>query len=205
MSGQTFSMPNKWARTILQVAQPMLNDSDFGAAVSGAGLDGSPSGYPPDNMKKEFSFERMSKLQQGLSDALGQRRFEELGDAAGAQIVSDCLSQFHSVAAAAQVAMKVGSLDGKVKLGLEFFSKFLSSVSDETIIFSSDSNYWTWNISRCALCWGRKSSVPGCQLSVGIVRGVLNWISPETAFDVRESECIATGGQSCVIQIAKQP
>jgi predicted hydrocarbon binding protein len=204
MPGERYAIPNKWARTILLVAQPMMSASDFESALASADLSGSASSYPPDNMKKGFSFEQMSRLQERFRAALGASRMEELGIAAGAQIVADSLSQFTSVAAAAKIAMKVGSPDGKVKLGLEFFSKFFTSVSDEKIASSSDSSYWTWTVSRCAQCWGRQSHEPVCPLAVGMVRGVLNWISPETQFDLRESECIANGGRSCVILIAKQ-
>lgn len=199
-----YYIPNKWARTILSVSEQMMNSFDFEASLRTIGLDARTYSKLPDNMKKQFSFEQMARLQQGVRDVLGERGMEKFDSTAGERIVSDTLSQFKSVASAAQVAMKFGSLEGKVKLGLEFFSKFFSSVSDEMIILSEDRNSLIWSITRCPYCWYRLAHEPSCQLAVGMVQGVLHWISPETNFDVRETECVAMGAQSCQIQIAKQ-
>jgi predicted hydrocarbon binding protein len=115
------------------------------------------------------------------------------------------LSEFKSVAAAAQVAMKVATLDSKIKLGLEFFSKFFNAVSDQVVKIGEEEERFLWIIERCPVCWGRKTDEPCCHLAVGILQAAAGWVSEGKRFRIKEIECVATGGKKCVIALEKEP
>ena len=124
---------------------------------------------------------------------------------AGEQAFKDGIKQFKSVATAAQVAMRVGSLEAKIKLGLEFFSKFFNSVSDQVVEVGEDDKHWTWTITRCPVCWDRKIEEPFCYYAVGVLQAALAWVAEGKKFRIKEVECHAMGAKNCVIKIEKVP
>lgn len=202
---KTFYYPNKWGRVILTSAEEIMGDKGVTALLNMAEMKALIGNYPPDNMKKEFIFEHVGKVQQGFWDMYGNRGARVFAIRAGEQAFKDGLAQFKSVAAAAQVAMKVGSLEAKIKLGLEFFSKFFNSVSDQVVEVDEDDKHWIWRITRCPVCWGRKTDDPCCHYAIGVLTGALAWVAPGKKFRILETECKATGGKNCEIKIEKVP
>ncbi len=197
--------PNKWARVMLTSAEEVMGEKGVAALLNMAKIPELIGNYPPDNMKKEFSFTRVGQLQQGIWDMYGPRGARVFATRAGEQAFKDGLTQFKSVAAAAQVAMKVGSLEARVKLGLEFFSKFFNSVTDQVVEVSEDDKHWIWTITRCPVCWGRKAEEPVCHLAIGVLQGALGWVAEGKKFRIMETECKAKGDKDCVIKIEKVP
>ncbi len=197
--------PNKWARIVLTSAEEIMGDRGVAALLNMANMKQYIDNYPPDNMRKEFPFEEIGYLQQAIWDMFGSHGARVFATRAGEQIYKDGLSQFKSVAAAAQIAMKVESLDAKAKIGLEFFSKFFNAVSDQVIEIDEDANYWIWRITRCPNCWGRKSDEPVCHLAVGVLQAAFAWMSDGRKFHIIETECKAKGDKNCVFKIEKIP
>ena len=197
--------PNKWARVILTSAEEVMGVQGVTAMLNMAKMSSYIGNYPPDNMKKEFSFEEVGRLQQAIWDMYGSRGARVFATRAGEQSFKDGLAQFKSVAAAASVAMKVATLEAKVKIGLEFFSKFFNTVSDQVVEISEDDKYWIWTITRCPVCWGRKSDEPVCHLAIGVLQAAFAWVSDGKKFRILETECKAKGDKNCVIKIEKVP
>lgn len=197
--------PNKWARIILTSAEEVMGRSGVNAMLNMGNLEQYIDNYPPDNMKKQFPFRGVGQLQQAIWDMYGQRGARVFAVRAGEQAFVEGLAQFKSVASAAQVAMRVGSLEGKVKLGLEFFSKFFNTVSDQVVEVDEDEKYWIWRITRCPVCWERKSDTPICHLAIGVLQAALAWTTEDRKFRLLETECIAKGDEACVIKIEKIP
>jgi predicted hydrocarbon binding protein len=203
--GATYYYPNKWARIIFTSAEEVMGERGVAALLNMANMKEFIDNYPPDNMKKEFSFERVGQLQQAIWDMYGSRGARVFATRAGEQSFKDGLSQFKSVAAAAQIAMKVGSLDAKSKIGLEFFSKFFNAVSDQVVEISEDDKHWIWRITRCPMCWGRKSDEPVCHLGIGVLQAAFAWISDGKKFRILETECKAKGDKNCIYMVEKVP
>lgn len=197
--------PNKWGRVILTSAEEVMGAQGVAALLNMAKMNDLIGNYPPDNMKKEFSFEKVGKLQQGIWDMYGSRGARVFATRAGEQNFKHGLSAFKSVAAAAQVAMKVGTLEGKAKLGLEFFSKFFNSVSDQVVEISDDEKHWVWTITRCPVCWGRKTDESCCHLAIGVLQAAFAWMSDGKKFRILETDCKAKGDKNCVIKVEKVP
>ncbi len=200
-----YHYPNKWARIILTSAEEVMGQQGVNAMLNGAKIPQYINNYPPDNMKKEFPFEGVGQLQQAIWDMYGNRGARVFAVRAGEQAFMSGLAQFKSVAAAAQVAMRVGTLEAKVKLGLEFFSKFFNTVSDQVVEIDEDEKHWVWRITRCPVCWGRKSEEAVCHLAIGVLQAGLAWVTEGKKFRLLETECKAKGETNCVIKIEKVP
>jgi len=156
-------------------------------------------------MKKEFPFEELGRLQQAFWDVYGSQEAQAFAVRAGEQSFRDGLAQFKSVAAAAQVAMRVDSLESRARLGLDFFSKFFNSVSDQVVKVDENDSHWFWTITRCPVCWGRSTKKPVCHLAVGVLQAGLDWLSDGRRFHIVETACKARGDENCVIEIEKVP
>lgn len=200
-----YHYPNKWARIILTSAEEVMGRQGVNAMLNMAHIPQFIGNYPPDNMKKAFPFEGVGQLQQAIWDMYGNRGARVFAVRAGEQAFHEGLAQFGSVAAAAQVAMRVGSLEAKVKLGLEFFSKFFNTVSDQVVEVDEDDKHWVWRITRCPVCWGRHSDEPVCHLAIGVLQAALAWTTNDKKFRLLETECIAKGDDNCLILIEKVP
>lgn len=203
--GKTYYYPNKWGRGILTSAEDIMGEKGVNSLLTLAKLEKFKGNYPPDNMKKEFSFEEVAALQQAMWEMYGKRGARVFAVRAGEATFQSGLAQFKSVAAAAQVAMKVGTLDAKVKIGLEFFSKFFNSVSDQVVSIGEDDKHWIWKIERCPVCWERKSEEPVCDLAIGVLQGAFGWVSEGKRWRIKETECVACGDKNCIILVEKEP
>ena len=123
----------------------------------------------------------------------------------GQQAFEDGLTQFRSIAKAAAVAMKAGSLETRIRIGLQFFARYFNQVSDQRIEISEDDKYWYWKIIRCPMCWGWKADKPVCYMAPGTLQGAFDWVGAGRQFRMVETECIARGDEHCLISISKKP
>ena len=67
------------------------------------------------------------------------------------------LERFGKVAAAARAALKIGSVDRRISVGLDFFAKFFNTVSDQKVNVTEDDKNWYWHIVDCPMCAGRSA------------------------------------------------
>ncbi|RMF39755.1 MAG: 4-vinyl reductase [Anaerolineae bacterium] len=202
MSEQYF-YPNRWGRVVLTSAEEILGEKGVAALLNLAGLPHLIGNYPPDNMEKAFPFEYVSKIQQAFWEMYGGRGAQVFATRAGEQSFADGLSQFGKVAQAAQMAMRVGSLERRIKIGLEFFAKFFNAVSDQKVRVEEDETHWKWVIERCPMCWGRTADEPVCHLGVGVLKAATAWASEGQRFRIKPVQCKAMGAEEGVILIDK--
>ncbi len=205
MSDEQYFYPNKWARIVLTSAEEIVGEKGMAPLLNMAKMPEFINNYPPDNMEKEFPFEQVGQLQQAIWDMYGPRGARVFATRAGEQSFEDGVGQFGSLASAAQAAMKIGSLEARIKIGLGFFAKLFNQVTDQVVSVSEDDENFIWVIERCPMCWGRKSDQPVCHLAVGVLRAGLAWATDGKQFRIAETECKAMGDENCVFKIEKKP
>lgn len=203
MSDDELFYPNRWGRGILTSGEEIIGKKGMAALLNLAGLPELIDNYPPDNMKKEFPFTSVSKIQQAFWEMYGPRGAQVFATRAGEATFNDALNQFGSVAKAAQLAMSVGSLEARIKIGLEFFAKFFNTVSDQKVRIEEDDDNWYWVIEHCPMCWNRKANEPLGHLGVGVLKAALAWASGGEIFHIQEYKCIAMGDKEGSIRIEK--
>ncbi|MEM7111158.1 MAG: 4-vinyl reductase [Chloroflexota bacterium] len=202
--GKNYFYPNRWARIVLTSAEEIIGEKGVAALLNLAGLPHLIGNYPPDNLKKEFSFEDMGKLQQAFWDMSGSRGARVFATRAGERSFQDGLKSFGQVARAAQMAMRIGSLEKRMSVGLAFFARFFNTVSDQVVSVEEDSEEWRWNIDRCPMCTGRTSDSPVCHLAVGVLHGAFAWGSDGKRFRITPTHCQAMGHEKGIITIDKK-
>lgn len=204
MSDQYF-YPNIWGRSILTSAEDILGTNGINALLNLAGLQQYIGNFPPDNIKKAFPFSHVAKLQQALYDMYGSRGARVFATRGGEETFRHSLDKYDKVQKAAQAAMSIGSTETRNRMGLQFFSKFFNTVSDQVVHIDEDHTYWYWVIELCPMCWERKSDEPTCHLGVGVLNAASFWATGGKRFRIAETECSAMGHENCVYAIEKVP
>lgn len=198
--------PNRWPRIILMSTEEIIGEKGVAALLNLAGLPQYINNYPADNMKKEFPFEHVGMLQQAFWDMYGPRGARVFATRAGRKTFNDGLESFGRIAAAARAAMKIGTLERRISIGLAFFARFFNTVSDQRVSVDENATEWHWILERCPMCAGRTADTPVCHLAVGVLQGALeNFASRDQRFHVSPTHCIAMGHEKGVIVIEKQP
>jgi predicted hydrocarbon binding protein len=198
-----FYYPNLWARLVLVSAEEILGENGMASLLNYAGLPELIGNYPPENTHKEFPFTKFAKIQGALWDLYGARGARVFATRAGEQTLRYGLDQFGAVARAAQAAMQIGSLESRIRVGIQFFAKFFNAVSDQKVRVTEDEQYWYWVIERCPMCWERTTDEPMCYLGVGVLQAAASWASNGVRFRVSPSACIAAGNKEGIIKIEK--
>lgn len=195
--------PNLWARLVLVSAEDILGEKGLATLLNLAGVPELINNYPPENTHKEFPFDKFSKIQGAFWEMFGPRGARVFATRAGEQTLDFGLDQFGAVAKAAQAAMQMGSLESRIRVGIQFFAKFFNAVSDQKVQVKEDENYWYWVIMRCPMCWQRQAEDAQCYLGVGVLQAAAKWASNGVRFRVSPSACIAKGDREGIIQIEK--
>ncbi|MCB8943103.1 MAG: 4-vinyl reductase [Ardenticatenaceae bacterium] len=197
--------PNRWPRIIMISTEEIIGEKGVAALLNLAGLPQYIRNYPPDNMKKEFPFEHVGKLQQAFWDMYGPRGARVFATRAGAKTFNDGLESFGAVAQAARAAMRIGSLEKRISIGLNFFAKFFNTVSDQKVRVEESDEEWTWNIEKCPMCTGRTATEPVCHLAVGVLQAALeNFADKDRRYSVKPTHCIAMGHEEGIIVVDKK-
>jgi predicted hydrocarbon binding protein len=202
---EEYYYPNIWGRGILTAAEDILGEKGVNALLNLAGLPQYIGNYPPDNIKKEFPFSHVSKIQQGLWDMYGPRGARVFATRGGEETFNYSLEKYDKVSKAAQAAMAVGSLRLRLKAGILFFAKFFNTVSDQKVRVEEDETHWKWIIERCPICWERKTDEPVCHLAVGVLNSASKWASGGEVLRTKAVECIGMGAKEGVILLEKPP
>jgi len=195
--------PNIWGRGVLVAAEEVMGKKGVNALLNMAGLPEYIDNYPPDNIRKEFPFSHVSRIQQALWIMFGSKGARVYATRGGEETFNYSLDKFEKVQKAAQAAMGLGSLEFRLKAGLLFFAKFFNTVSDQVVRIEEDETHWKWIIERCPMCWGRTADEPVCHLAVGVLNSASTWASGGERLRIKAVECIAQGHAEGVILLEK--
>lgn len=197
--------PNRWVRVILETTEDIAGPKAMSALLNLAGLSHYIGNYPPDNMKKEVPFADVGKLQEAYWQIYGDRGARVFAIQAGVKTFNDGLERFGRVASAARAAMKIGSVERRISIGLEFFAKFFNTVSDQKVKVDQDDKNWYWKIMDCPMCAGRTSDKPVCHLAVGVLQASMeNFVDKNVRYRITPVQCQAMGADEGIIEIEKQ-
>lgn len=197
--------PNKMGRIVLLAMEEVMGRNGVNAILNLARLKNLVNSYPPNNFDRQFSFDEVGALQQALEDTYGPRGARGLALRAGRACFKYGIREFGPVLGIADLAFRLLPLNMKLKVGFEVFAETFNRFSDQVVRLGEEIDRFRWVISRCPVCWGRRSDEPCCHLAVGILQEGLFWVSGGKSFHVEEVACIAQGDPECVIAINKRP
>lgn len=200
---EEYYYPNVWGRSILTAAEDILGQKGVNALLNLAGLPQYIGNYPPDNIRKEFSFEHVAAIQEALREMYGTKGARVFATKGGEQTFNHSLDKYDKVQKAARAAMAVGSMRTRMKAGLLFFAKFFNTVSDQKVRVEEDETHWKWIIEVCPMCWGKTADEPICHLAVGVLNSASKWATGGETLRIKATQCIGNGSQEGVILLEK--
>jgi hypothetical protein len=197
--------PNKIARIYLQAMEEVMGKNGVNAILNMANLTHLIDHYPPDNLNREFDFAHYSSLNGALEEIYGPRGGRGLALRAGRASFAQGLRTFGALAGAGDLAFKVLPLGTKLKIGIPAMAKIFTALSDRRSVVEDRGTEYVYIMKPCPVCWGRRSEKPMCHAGAGLLAEGLRWLSGGHEFRVVETECVACGGDACVLTVPKQP
>lgn len=205
MTEQTdFYYPNKMGRIILLSMEEVIGSKSLHSVLDFAGLETLSKEYPPDNLKREFSFETMGKIQESLEKLFGPRGSKGLSLRVGRAAFNLGLKEFGPLIGVSNISFRLSPLDVKLRSGADIFAEIFNRFSDQQVRVEENQDFIYWQIDRCPVCWKLHSDVPVCHLAVGLLEESLYWVSGGKTFKIEETSCAAKGDSTCTIQIDKK-
>jgi predicted hydrocarbon binding protein len=202
---RTYCYPNKMGRIVLLATEEVMGRNGVNAVLNLARLKHLVNNYPPNNFDRQFSFDDFGRLQQALEEMYGPRGARGLALRAGHAAFKYAIKEFGPVVGISDLAFRLLPIGMKMKVGIEVFAEVFNKFSDQIVRLGEDESHYIWNIDRCPVCWGRRTSEPCCYVAVGILQEGAYWVSGGKSFSVEEATCIAKGDDACTILIGKRP
>lgn len=200
--------PNIFVRNIIDSIEQVIGKDALDAILLESGMEQYVHAYPPNNMERAFDFADMSALCAGV-EALDHAhpvngnpwsRTEEMARLSYRR----ALREFGALAGFSQVTLGFQVLpeELRVKMGLIGMATIFTTLSDQHTEVEDRGDYFEYIIHQCPVCWGRHSDAPCCVLASAMIEEGIFWLT-KRHFKVYETECIAAGGQNCIIRIDK--
>ncbi len=199
-------LPNKWTRDVLTATEQVVGHEKITMLLVLAELPHLLRSYPPDNLNKEVPFSQLGQLWESIYRLYGVRGASSVARIAGEKSFRAGLEHFKDASRISTgMMMKVGSLEARMRIGLEFLKKYFNVISDQKIEIDEDNDNWYWKVENSPICWGWTAQEPVCHLTVGMLQEAFAWASSGKSFRIVETDCRATGDALCVFRINKSP
>jgi predicted hydrocarbon binding protein len=156
------------------------------------------------------AFNEMSTIQMALEQLYGPRGGRGISLRSGRAAFKYFLRQYGDSMGISRLEYRLLPTHSRMKVGMQAMAAIFTDQYAGYAEVSEDTKSWTWQIRRCPWCLERKleeKDLGGglCYFVVGMLQEFLSWSSGGKNYHVEETECIAAGGQACVIRIEKQP
>lgn len=208
-SGSTSKVGYFFANKMGRIFYLALEDVAAGEALSGilnaARMQHRLDHYPPNNFAAEFSFDELAQIQQTLEELYGPSSGRALAREVGRACFRIGAEDLNPVLGFTDLALGVLPLRMRFKVGLEVLAHMFDRFSDHAVRLEENEGTFGWVVERCAVCWGRRTDSPCCDLTVGLLEEAVYWISGGERFHVEEVSCVAAGDATCTVLVGKQP
>jgi predicted hydrocarbon binding protein len=201
----SYFYPNRIGRILLRRMEESMGLKTLLSVLDDANLTDLANNYPPPDMELLFPFSAVSALQQSVEQVSGTEQGRQINREVGHAMLEGGLNGFDPILGIADLSERVLPTGMKVRVALDTFADVFNRFSDQVVKLSEDTHNYLWIIERCPVCWGRHTDAPCCHLAVGILERGLSWATGGAAFQVEETECVAAGGNSCIIGVSKLP
>ncbi len=193
--------PNRLARYFVLAMEDVMGKSGVGMVLNMANVEH----MPPDTLAREFDFAWMAALNMALEEMYGPRGGRGLALRIGRSCFAQGMKTFGAMAGVSDSAFKALPLEARCRLGLTALADIFTNFSDQKTTFSENDRSYQMVVEVSPMAWGRTADKPVCHALVGILQESLRWISNGHEFYVSETQCRATGSDSCVFAVNKKP
>jgi len=205
-SGEQLFISNMLAHKTLVACEEILGNGGVHSVLNQANLHNLIENYPPDNADKEFLFSDYAAMMIALEEVYGKRGGKIMGVRIGRAVSKLMIDNFGIMIGATNVAFKVLPLHVKMRLMLMALSKILGKVTDFVPVVEEHEDSYDFIVKRCPVCWGRHDEEePVCYNDIGLLQGLMHWVSNGKEFAIVETKCHAAGDDSCTFRVFKEP
>jgi hypothetical protein len=181
--------------------EDVMGKSGLGMVLNLAGFEQ----LPPDTLAREFDFASMAALNVALEEMYGPRGGRGLALRIGRSCFAQGMKSFGALAGVSDSAFKALPLESRCRLGLTALADIFTSFSDQKTVLNENDRTYQMVVEVSPMAWGRTADKPVCHALVGILQENLRWVSNGHEFYVNETQCRATGSETCVFAINKKP
>lgn len=198
-------LPSKLGYVTLVSLEDVMGKNGVNAILNLANLRSWINSYPLDTLEKRLDFADYSAINGSLDDIYGARGGRGLAMRAGRATFDKVLRGFPFFASVGDFAFKILPAQSKLKVGLGAVARILSQSSDQHVTVTEFPDHFEYTVRQCSVCWGRRTTVPTCNIALGMLQAALKWISGGSEFSVVETKCCGLGDDACVFTIQKEP
>ncbi len=198
--------PNKIGRLCFLSLEEVMGQNGVKALLRLADLQQYIDAYPPNDLKREFPFEAISKYSVALGTMYGPRGARGLELRAGRVAFSLGLKEFGPLLGMADLALKLMPITMKLKIVLNATAQTFDRFSDQSSHVEEERGRFVYHITRCSNCITRPEPGPVFYIARGILEEATAWVSGGRRFSVEQISCIGQGNcSSCAFAIGKDP
>lgn len=196
---------NKMGRIFYLALEEVASGEALNGILSSARLQHRLDVHPPNNFAAEFSFDELAQIQQALEELYGPSTGRALAREVGRACFRIGAQDLNPVLGLTDLALQILPLRMRFKIGLEVLAHMFDRFSDQVVRLEENADAFGWVVERCAVCWGRRTEAPCCDLTVGLLEEGVYWISGGERFEVEEVSCVAAGDPTCTVLVGKRP
>jgi predicted hydrocarbon binding protein len=200
-----YSFANKMGRIFYLALEEVAAGEALSGILNAARMQHRLDDYPPNNFAAEFSFDELGQIQQTLEELYGPSSGRALAREVGRACFRIGAQDLNPVLGVTDLALGVLPLRMRFKIGLEVLAHMFDRFSDHAVRLEEDERHFGWIVERCAVCWGRRTDSPCCDLMVGLLEEEVFWLSGGETFHVEEVSCVAAGDATCTVLVGKHP
>ncbi|WP_322494093.1 4-vinyl reductase [Chloroflexus sp.] len=198
--------PNKIGRLCFLSLEEVMGQNGVKALLRLADLQQYIDAYPPNDLKREFPFEAISKYSVALGTMYGPRGTRGLELRAGRVAFSLGLKEFGPLLGMADLALKLMPITMKLKIVLNATAQTFDRFSDQSSHVEEERRRFVYHITRCSNCITRPEPGPVFYIARGILEEATAWVSGGRRFSVEQISCMGQGNcSSCAFAIGKDP
>ncbi len=192
------------SRAMFAGMQEIIGRSGVTAALVVSGLSQRLPGEGSLNLKDGMTYAELRALQAGLE--------EMYGDCAGWGVLLRCgRASFKHILRTAGDQSGLSSREfrllpttHRLTAGLREVATILAGESRHAVEVSEEADAWIWRYEDCPWCKERQQQRCICHFVIGLLEEYFNWASGGKTYPLTETECMAAGGDACVIRIEKR-
>lgn len=200
-SGLTY--PNRFVRAYLLALQQVAGLDEL---LTAADLTARYGGdLPPDNMQAGMDFAEIAMLNMALEDIYGTRGGRGMALRVGMLLFEHGLQGVGVLRGVMTPQFKALPVPARAQISLMALASVFETHSDQHSTFEERDTVFHFVADPSPFAWERVSDQPVCHVMAGVLRACLHWATDGHAFVVQEIQCRATGADTCVFSVNKNP
>lgn len=191
--------PNRFAMDLFTAMGDVMGEHGLQEMLALAGIVSTPD----ESLVQEYPFARLAALNQAFDEVYGARGGRGMALRAGRAWFAGGMKSFGALSGVADPAFRVLSVTDRCRVGLEAQARIFTHFSAQVTTVKEDAKHFRVVVQPSPFAYGIQAEHPVCHLLVGLLKECLAWASNGHDYPIRETQCIASGGENCVFVVQK--